>query len=166
MTVILASPTSPVLDFTWYFYPDALPETAVAQEKIRNGHIDRKLSFPLEDLYGDGQPAGQVGQEIYGCGGAFIFAARAYDRCGNAPFLLFCDYATTVTLEDEGVRVQLHGAAGQTGRLRVLKKPRIAMPTVSVRLLSPDSIVPARDRGDDFRDYQVPADATVMITTR
>lgn len=50
--------------------PDALPDDALAKDDIRNGHIDRKLSFPLEDLYGDGQPAGQVGQEIYGCGSA------------------------------------------------------------------------------------------------
>jgi hypothetical protein len=62
-------------DCGWYFYPDALPEKALA-EKPRNGRLDRALSFPLEDVYGDGQCAGQVGQEIYGCGGAFIFAAR------------------------------------------------------------------------------------------
>jgi hypothetical protein len=53
-------------DRAWFFYPDALPESAVARENIRNGHIDRNLSFPLEDIYGDGQLAGQVGQEIYG----------------------------------------------------------------------------------------------------
>ena len=63
------------LDRAWYYYPDALPEEALS-EMVRNGRIGRDLSFPLEDLYGDGQPAGQVGQEIYGCGGAFIFAAR------------------------------------------------------------------------------------------
>jgi hypothetical protein len=64
------------LDRAWFFYPDALPPE-VLSEKVRNGRVDRTLSFPLEDLYGDGRPAGQVGQEIYGCGGAFIFASRA-----------------------------------------------------------------------------------------
>jgi hypothetical protein len=60
-------------DVAWYFYPDTLPPEAVATT-IKNGRIDRDLSLPLEDLYGDGQPAGQVGQEIYGAGAALIFA--------------------------------------------------------------------------------------------
>ena len=49
----------------------------LAEARIRNGHIDRKLSFPVEDLYVDGQQAGQVGQEIYGAGAAFVFASRS-----------------------------------------------------------------------------------------
>ncbi len=60
-------------DVCWYFYPDTLPEEAIAAE-VKNGRIERGLSFPLEDLYGDGQPAGQIGQEIYGCGAAIAFA--------------------------------------------------------------------------------------------
>lgn len=77
------------LDRGWYFYPDALPDEAVEKGDVRNGRIDRKLSFPLEDLYGDGRPAGKVGQEIYGCGGAFLFAARAFHRREGAPFVIF-----------------------------------------------------------------------------
>jgi hypothetical protein len=65
------------LDRAWYYYPDALPPEAISPEQREtNGHVDRKLSFPLEDLYPDGQLAGQVGQEIYGAGAAFIFATR------------------------------------------------------------------------------------------
>jgi hypothetical protein len=60
-------------DVAWYFYPDALPPEALAR-KPKNGRIDRQLSVPLEDLYGDGQPAGQVGQEVYGAGAALLFA--------------------------------------------------------------------------------------------
>ncbi len=78
------------LDRAWYYYPDALPEEAVATQN-RNGHIDRNLSFPVEDLYPDGQQAGQVGQEIYGAGAAMIYATRVFHRIEDAPFLLFCD---------------------------------------------------------------------------
>ena len=81
------------LDRAWYYYPDALPgRRACDQDEIRNGHIDRKLSFPLEDLYVDGQPAGQVGQEIYGAGAAFVFATRAFHNVSGAPFRIFCDH--------------------------------------------------------------------------
>jgi hypothetical protein len=74
----------------WFYYPDALPEEAVATEN-RNGYIERGLNFPVEDLYPDGQQAGQVGQEIYGSGAAMVFATRAFQRIEGAPFLLFCD---------------------------------------------------------------------------
>lgn len=58
----------------WYYFPDVLPPEMIAA-KQESGIIDRDLSFPLEDLYPDGRRAGQVGQEIYGAGAAFVFAA-------------------------------------------------------------------------------------------
>ena len=78
------------LDRAWFYFPDTLPPEAIA-EKPRNGRIDRELSFPVEDLYVDGQQAGQVGQEIYGGGAAFIFATQSFHKIEGAPFELFCD---------------------------------------------------------------------------
>jgi hypothetical protein len=78
------------IDRAWFYFPDALPPEALAGDP-RNGSIDRDLSFPVEDLYVDGQPAGQVGQEIYGAGAAFIFASRSFHRLESAPFDVFCD---------------------------------------------------------------------------
>jgi len=60
-------------DVAWYFYPDTLPPKALAR-KPKNGRIDRELSVPLKDLHGDGQPAGQVGQAVFGAGAALIYA--------------------------------------------------------------------------------------------
>jgi len=154
-------------DFSWYFYPDALPEAAVAKDNVRNGYNDRALSFPLEDLYGDGQPAGQVGQEIYGAGGAFIFAARAFNACGEAPFRLFCDYPTELRTEDDGtLTVKLQGPIGHAGRLRLIAKGRKALPTIHLTLAETDIAVSARETGTDFRDYEVPADATLTVRYR
>ncbi|PPJ40641.1 hypothetical protein, partial [Pseudoxanthomonas sp. KAs_5_3] len=74
-------------------YPDMLPEEAISdKQRETNGHIDRKLSFPVEDLYPDGQQAGQVGQEVYGAGAAFIFATRAFHHVEGAPFRLYCNH--------------------------------------------------------------------------
>ena len=78
------------LDRAWFYFPDTPPPDAVA-ESPRNGRIDRALSFPVEDLYVDGQQAGQVGQEIYGGGAAFIFATQSFHKIDGAPFELFCD---------------------------------------------------------------------------
>jgi hypothetical protein len=65
-------------DRAWFYYPDQLPLDVLAPEQ-EAGIIRRDLSFPLEDLYPDGRPAGQVGQEIYGAGLAFMFAAFEAD---------------------------------------------------------------------------------------
>lgn len=60
-------------DRGWYYYPDRLPAEIIAAEQ-ESGEIDRALSFPLEDLYPDGRPPGQIGQEIYGAGAALVYA--------------------------------------------------------------------------------------------
>jgi hypothetical protein len=151
------------LDRGWYFYPDALPRDAIAKDDIRNGHIDRKLAFPLEDLYGDGQPAGKVGQEIYSCGGAFVFAARGIHFPSGAPFSIFTDYPCVIApSEDGGLIVKLQGPAGFAGRLRLVRTARHIMPRIVVR--SGASSVPASRRDKDYRDYRTPADASVSIT--
>jgi hypothetical protein len=66
------------IDRSWFYYPDQLPAEIVT-DKHEAGIIRLDLSFPLEDLYPDGQKAGQVGQEIYGAGLAFVFAARPFN---------------------------------------------------------------------------------------
>lgn len=106
------------LDRAWYYYPDALPPDALATGN-RNGHIDRALSFPLEDLYPDGQPAGQVGQEIYGSGAAMVFATRAFHRLEGTPLLLFCDhFVRALTHPNEGAAsFVLDGSPGVTARI-------------------------------------------------
>ncbi len=77
VAVMLTDYCAYALDRAWFYYPDAIPEDMLS-EKVRNGRIDRSLSLPLEDLYGDGQKAGQVGQEVYGAGSAFTFASRMH----------------------------------------------------------------------------------------
>lgn len=153
-------------DRAWYFYPDALPKDAVAKDKIRNGRIDRALSFPLEDVYGDGQPAGQVGQEIYGCGGAFIFASRCFAECADAPFRLFTDYP--VIIEQDAATtdfiVRLQGPPGQVGRLRAIRKARRTMPRITLLDEATQSTMSARSRGEDFRDYCLAADGAFRVS--
>jgi hypothetical protein len=80
------------LDRAWFYYPDALPEEIIHKGDHQSGIIDPKLSFPLEDLYGDGQAPGQIGQEIYGCGAAFVFASRSFHEIEGAPFRLFSSH--------------------------------------------------------------------------
>ena len=123
------------LSRAWSFYPKELPKETLATE-IRNGHIDRDLAFPLEDLYPDGQPAGQVGQEIYGCGAAFAFVTRAFHRFENAPFLFWCEYPLfpSEKRDQRDYRLKLCGAEGFTCCARVIPLSGETLPTIHLQL--------------------------------
>ena len=74
-----------------FYYPQELPAKAIAK-KAKEGHIDRKLWVPLEDLRTGWQQSGQVGQEVYGSAAAFVATSRAYQRDPRCPILIFCEY--------------------------------------------------------------------------
>lgn len=109
------------LSRAWFYFPDALPAALFLPDaEVRNGHIDRALSFPVEDLYGDGQNPGQVGQEIYGCGAPFTFVTRAFHDLPGAPFRLFAEYRLAdLVLSSGRVSFRLDGAAGYRGMIRL-----------------------------------------------
>jgi hypothetical protein len=152
------------LDRSWCYYPDALPQEVLATEN-RNGHIERNLSFPLEDLYVDGQPAGQVGQEIYGAGAAFIFATRAFHTVEDAPFRLFCD-EFILSRERTGGRaiaLRLAGGETQTANLRVIRLKGKRMPRLTLATSGGETIQPAGRRRDRV-DYRIPAAGLFVLS--
>jgi hypothetical protein len=153
-----------VLHRGWYYYPDALPADILATE-WRNGHIDRKLSFPIEDLYADGSPPGQVGQEIYGAGAAFVLASRAFRKVQDAPFELYSTHFV-VAEERTGERarsLQLIGGETCVALLAVVRRSRKPLPKVKLTLADGDAVRPAC-REDDRIEFHVPADARVVLS--
>ena len=118
--LLIAEYTRYTLHRAWNYYPSTLPADLLP-DQVRNGHIDRKLAIPLEDLYPDGQAPGQVGQEAYGAGAAFAFAARAWHRLPRLGVTIFCDYPL-IDIEDgaDEARFTVAGAAGMTASLRIL----------------------------------------------
>ncbi len=151
------------LDRAWFYYPDTLPPEMVC-EKPRNGHIDRALSFPVEDLYVGGDKAGQVGQEIYGAGAAFIFASRCFHHVADAPFRLFCDHflAASNRTSDRSLSFQLGGDGGNHAELSVLRVGRVSLPKVEVTI-EPGVACKGRRHGKDRIAYRVPANAIVHL---
>lgn len=149
----------------WYYYPDALPAEAVAErQRENNGHVDRRLSFPLEDLYADGQPAGQVGQEIYGAGAAMIFATRAFHLVEGAPFLVFCDHFVRAfeRTGDASLSLTLDGGETCTARLNFVRRKYRKLPRVTVTLPGGDRLRPVA-QSDDRIDFLVPANGRVVL---
>ena len=151
------------LDRAWYYFPDALPPEILATE-IRNGHIDRDLSFPLEDVYADGQPAGQVGQEVYGAGAAFIFASRSFHSVEGAPFRLFCDHFP-VTSERTSERSLSFGISGGNTSEALFSLVRLERKTLTKAVLATadgKKLRPVK-RGSDRIDWKVPASGVLHI---
>jgi hypothetical protein len=150
----------------WFYYPDALPPEAVApHQRENNGYIDPKLSFPLEDLYADGQPAGQVGQEIYGCGAAFIFAARAFHHVEGAPFLLYCDHfvRSIERTGDRALTLTLDGGETCTASLSLVRLKRRKLTKSAVSTIGGDPLR-AHGTSKDRIDYRVPANGRIVLT--
>jgi hypothetical protein len=154
------------LDRAWYYYPDALPAKALSpKQREANGHIDRKLSFPVEDLYVDGQPAGQVGQEIYGAGAAFIFATRGTHLVDGAPFRIYCDQILP-TLERTGQRsmtLTLHDGAVCTATLSIVRLKRHKLGAVKLTAINGDVLEPRHSSADRI-SYELSADGRYFLT--
>jgi hypothetical protein len=152
------------LDRAWFYYPDALPAEALADEN-RNGHIDRSLSFPLEDLYVDGQPAGQVGQEIYGAGAAMVYASRSFHHVENAPFRLFCDHFIMAheRTSSSAISIRLAGGETCTAQLSAIRTGRAKLPKIVVKTVGGDALRPRR-HGDDRLDFHVPASGRLILS--
>ena len=152
------------LDRAWFYYPDALPADVIAQNDIRNGHIDRGLSFPVEDLYVDGQPAGQVGQEIYGAGAAFVFASRSFHNVEGAPFRIFCDHfpATSERTSERSLTFGIEGGHARQAAFVLTRLARAKLPSFSLRTIGGEVLKPRR-RGADLVEYTIPANGEISL---
>ncbi|MGN6620553.1 MAG: hypothetical protein ACTHKR_05765 [Sphingomonas sp.] len=152
------------LDRGWYYYPDGLPSEVLATDNIRNGHIDRTRSFPLEDLYVDGQPAGQVGQEIYGSGAAFVFATRAFHEVSGAPFRIFCDHfpVTSERTSERSLTFGLDGGHARQAVFSLARLPRRSLPRFTVRTIAGE-VLRARRRTPDLVEYRIPARGEISL---
>jgi hypothetical protein len=151
------------LDRAWFYYPDTLPEDLICQ-KPRNGHVDRSLSFPVEDLYVGGDIAGQVGQEIYGAGGAFVFASRSFHHVHDAPFMMFCDHFLMASdrTSDRSLTFQLAGDAASVARFSILRSGREKLPDV---VISNAGDGPCRRlaRSKERIDFEIPAAGLIHL---
>lgn len=154
------------LDRAWFYYPDALPPGAISpKQREANGHVDRTLSFPLEDLYPDGQLAGQVGQEVYGAGAAFVFATRAFHQVAGAPFRLYCDHFVRARERtgDRALTLTLDGGETCSAGLSFVRLPRRKLSNLRVTTAGGD-VLRAHAHSADRVDYRVPANGRVILT--
>ena len=149
----------------WYYYPDALPKEAISpKQRESNGHIDRKLSFPVEDLYIDGKLAGQVGQEIYGAGAAFVFATRSFHHVEGAPFRLYCDQfvRSRERTGDRALTITLDGGETCSAGLSLVRLKRRRLPNVKLTIVGGDALHP-HAVSKERMDFRIPANGRLVL---
>ncbi len=154
------------LDRAWFYYPDTLPADIIADPPHQSGVVVRELSFPLEDLYGSGEAPGRVGQEIYGCGAALVFASRSNHQLENAPFRLFCNLFVRgiERTGDHAVSLVLDGGETCEADLSLVRLKRRRMPRkVTLTTAGGDVLRPLTKSGDRL-DYRIPADGRLILT--
>ena len=153
------------LERAWSYFPDALPKEAIHEGEHQSGTVDRKLSFPLEDLYADGQKAGQVGQEVYGSGAPFVFASFTLREIDGAPFRVFCNHVLR-SFERTGERalaIQVDGGEKCDALLSFVRLKRRKLPRPTVSLADGHVLQPCETTKDRI-DFHVPADGRVILT--
>jgi hypothetical protein len=109
----------------WTYYPSEMPQ-GTWSEKPRNGFIDPRRAFPVEDLYADGTEAGKIGQEVYGAPAAFAVATRAFHRLRKMPWTVCCEYPLADLAEKRSLRGAVLGSS--LGRARIWLIPRRGRP--------------------------------------
>lgn len=153
------------LDRAWFYFPDTLPKDVLHQGEHQSGQLDRTLSFPLEDLYADGQNPGQIGQEIYGCGGAFVFATRSHHAVDDAPFRLYCDYFIRghERTGERALSLVLDGGETCVANLSLVRLKRRTLTRAAIVTAGGDAIRPHAVTEDRI-DFHVPASGRVILT--
>ncbi|MGN6626984.1 MAG: hypothetical protein ACTHLN_10225, partial [Tepidisphaeraceae bacterium] len=148
----------------WFYYPASLPAEALATE-IRNGHIDRSLAIPLEDLYADRRAPGSVGQEVYGAGLSPTLLSRSHHRHPKMPFTLFCEGPLRKLECDRGMAMlNTWGEPDQVFACRLLPNAGVSLPLIRRRFDSMPCSTPGDPSGEDQSiRFNVPAGEPVIL---
>jgi hypothetical protein len=102
--------------------PRFLPEEALSKTPDW-GVIRRDMAIPIEDLKDGFHKSAMVGQEIYGCGEVFRFAADAYKVFGaSGELVLYAEYPVTASewrASASTLEFSLGGVPAYSSRVRV-----------------------------------------------
>jgi hypothetical protein len=148
----------------WFYFPDALPNDVIHEGEHQSGVVDTALSFPLEDLYALGEAPGQVGQEIYGAGSAFVFAVRSHHRVAEAPFLLYCNQfiRTSERTGRRAIGLHLDGGDQCTAQLSLVRRPRCRLPQAWLTVSDHSRLDPVLVSNERI-DFAVPANGRLVL---
>jgi hypothetical protein len=165
--LLLAEYCKYLIHRAWYHYPSELPRSVLA-EKTKEGHLNRHLSIPLEDLYDGWTRAGTVGQQVYGAAAPFVIATRHCFRVERAQLSVHCNYPTTPP-EISGskttgqLRIRCLGDRRATCQFRVVPYDCNALPQIELRVHQTGS-VEGRLTEFGFMEFDIAGDADLTLS--
>ena len=106
-----------------------------------------------------------MGQEIYGCGAAFVFATRAFHCIEGAPFRLYCNQFVRAGARsaDRALSITLDGGETSVADLSVVRMKRRRLPKTTLMTADGTVLSPKR-RHPDRIDFEVPASGRLILT--
>ncbi len=146
-------------------YPRNLPEDVITDQP-QNGHINRDLTIPLEDLYQGWEKAGQVGQEVYGAGMAPGIVTRCLHHVDGAPFLLYCQYPVhglCAEPEERSCKFAVYGDRDLGFTMRLVPKDNETLSGVAVRLVDAERDLEGRRTDEGQLEYDAPGGSRVEL---
>jgi hypothetical protein len=155
-----------------FMLPPFLPEEALCRAPYQ-GVVRRDMMIPVEDLRDGFHKSALVGQEIYGCGLPFQFAADAYQTFGPArEIVLYAEYPVTSSRWNASVSrldFTLGGTPAYTCRVRVLLRGALAGAEARAvawqvgKAKSPDKRLSV-ERGPGTIEFQAPGGSRYRVT--
>jgi hypothetical protein len=149
-----------------FYYPPNLPEAVMTTEP-KTGEMDPKLWIPVEDIYDGWEPAGQVGQEVYGAGLPFGIIPRHYWHVPDENFMLYVDYPikSFSTVHEGKAMFRVLGDPRLYCRLRVMPTGRARLPKIEVTTERGEDreTLQGRATPEGHLEYDLYGDRTVIV---
>jgi hypothetical protein len=122
------------VDRAWFYFPDALPKDILHQGEHQSGTVDPTLSFPLEDLYADGQAPGRSGRRSTAAAARSCSPRRSHHSVENAPFQLYCDHFIRAheRTGERALSVVLDGGETCVANFSLVRLKRRKLPKASI----------------------------------
>jgi hypothetical protein len=118
-------------------------------------------------MYDGWEPAGQVGQEVYGAGMPFAIIPRQYWRIPDEKFMIFVDYPVQdfSSLEKGEAMFRLLGDRRLSCRMRIIPTGRAGLPAFKVTTEREESseTVRGRETSEGHIEYELFGDRTVIV---
>jgi hypothetical protein len=170
--LLLAEYARYAVDRLWAYLPAHQAPEAVS-DMPRVGSMRKELEIPVEDLQDGWEKSGQVGQEVYGAGMAFVATTRHFRPLPGTSVLLFCDYPV-FDLESKRGRGSAGRASFRVGgdrrgfaAIRIIPRdPNEPTPEVRLEIGGSQRQVPGDVTPEGHLRFAIPGESEVRLSWR
>jgi hypothetical protein len=163
LRVLLPEYCKYLIDRAWHHYPSEIPKDVLV-DKPKSGSLDRYISVPLEDIYEGWQPAGQVGQQVYGAAAPFVFSTRHCHYIDHTGFHVHCDYPVqSWKVQGRRASFRVMGHANCKCHVRIVPTNYERLPAMAAYAGAARRPIEATLTGYGHLEFEVPGDVQFAL---